>query len=521
MAAALLGNAVALSAGFVLDDNVLLVENPYVRDASGLGQLLRHELFVATAEPRYVPYYRPLSGFFNWLSYRLVGASAPLQHGLNLLLHAGVVLLVFRALSAFGIRLGIAFGATLLFAVHPATAEVVAYIGGRQDMLGWLLALTAMTLALRVQKPWQAAALAFAASLLGSFFHELFLSLSVPIGLLIGCSTAPSAKLRAASAALGGGLAVAALLSLRHALQLLPFEANVTGPLATVRAAVGVLLRLFKDAIAPTDLAVDVTIRLPSVGISVLVVLVAGGAAIALVRYVSHKQRALLGPALAGSSIIAATCVLHAGVVLKYGIVSDRYAYAMLLGLLLTASSALEAWLPASSGAEASSPLVASVRRWGVVGLALAMVPLTWARDASWTNQKSLQLAMIADRPEDPESWLAEGMLRFTEGDLEHAYPKCAAYAEARPDSDKANLCVGSWLLLQRRAAEAVEYLRPYALARPGLSSARRTLLFALLASQRYDEAERTLKLWSQQFPGASELVEARAALSRARGDEP
>jgi len=516
--AALVGNAPALGAGFVLDDGILLADNPYVKSWSGLGQLLSHELFVASAEPRFVPYYRPLSGSFNWLSYRVVGGSAPLQHGINLLLHAGVVLLLFRALGTFRVRLGVAFGAALLFAVHPATAEVAAYLGGRQDMLGWLVGFSGMIFAARVQNGLQACALGLTASLLGSFFHELFLSLCVPLALLVGCADEAGAKRRGAAVLGGGVAAVGALLALRSALALLPFEANAQGPLAAVRATVGVLLRLVADALAPIDLAVDVTVPLPTAGVTALALLLAGGGSAALARAVWRRHRALLGPLLAGLSIAAASCALHAGVVLKYGIISDRYAYALLLGLVVTTAATLEAWLPAPSAGLASSPLVAGAKRWGAVGLSLALVPLTWARDASWKDQESLQLAMIRDRPDDPEAWLAEGMLHFASGDLQQAYPRCIAYARARPDSDKANLCIGSWLLDEKRPAEAVSYLRPYALARPGVAAGRRTFLFALLSSGRYEEASRTLGQWLGYFPQAPELLEAREALARLRG---
>jgi hypothetical protein len=511
--AALVAHAPALRNGFVLDDNVLLADNPHVRSLAGLRELVSHELFVASAEPRFVPYYRPLSGALNWLSYQLFGASAPLQHALNLLLHAAVTVLLFRVTCAWRVGRAVALAAALLFAVHPATAEVVAYVGGRQDMLGWLLGLIALLLTPRLKCIWCALGLGFAASLLGALCHELFIGLFLPLALLMGASRAESAKAKALAIAGGGVLAVAALLGLRRWLGLLPFEANVNGPLPAVRASVGVALRLLKDAVAPTDLAVDVSVPLPSAALSLPLLL---GSVVGLgswARSLSRRRPDLLGPLLAGFAIAGLSAALHAGVVLKYGIISDRYAYALLIGLSVSLSVSVETWL---SPLEASTPLLAALKRWGAFGLALAMLPLTWSRDASWFDQKSLQLAMIADRPDDPESWLAEAMLSFATGDLERAYPRCRAYADARPDSDKANLCVGSWLLLHGRSAEAVRYLRPYALARPGLASARRTFLYALLTSGQHEELGRTLRDWSQAFPGSPELVEAQAALDRA-----
>lgn len=513
--AAVVAHAPALRNGFVLDDNVLLVDNPFVRSFAGLSVLLRRELFVASAEPRLVPYYRPASGALNWLSYQLLGASAPLQHALNLLLHAAVTVLLFRVACAWRIRPSIALGGALLFAVHPATAEVVAYIGGRQDMLGWLLVLPSFLLAERVKCGWCALALGFVASLLGACCHELFIGTFVALSALVGLRHTQAPRLKAAAVVTGGLLAVVALLGLRKWLGLLDYEANLGEPLRILRAAAGVALRLLKVTILPTDLAVDVSVPLPSTAVALAFwaggVVVLGGCAWRL----SLKRRELLGPLLAGFASMGSSSALHAGVVLKYGIVSDRYAYALLLGLAVSLVVAAEAWLPTER--TSSSPLLSALRRWGIFGLAGAMLPLTWSRDASWYDQKSLQLAMIADRPDDPESWLADAMLSFGAGEIEAAYPRCRAYVTARPDSDKANLCIGSWLLLHRRAAEAVEYLRPYALSRPGMINARRTFLYALLAAGRLEELERTLGDWSQSFAGSSEIEEATAALRAAR----
>src|SRR5437660_79022 len=70
----------ALSGGFVLDDVDLLVENPFVRTLGGLKVLLTSELFMACASPRRLPYWRPLSGALNWVSWQIFAESAPGQH---------------------------------------------------------------------------------------------------------------------------------------------------------------------------------------------------------------------------------------------------------------------------------------------------------------------------------------------------------------------------------------------------------------------------------------------------------
>jgi hypothetical protein len=498
--------------GFVLDDRVLLTENPYVRTFSGLGVLIRHELFVASAQPRIVPYYRPLSGAFYWLSFQLLGGSAPLQHLLNVLLHLAVVLLFQAVLRLCLVRDTIAFAAALLLATHPVTAEVVAYIGGRQDTLGWLVGLGALLLVPRAKSLGVSFALGWASSLVGGLCHELFIALFVPLAALAACSTTPGARGRGAAFMGGGAAAVASLLALRRSLELVAYETHFDGPVRLVNAAAGVGFRLLKDVFLPTDLAVDVTITPPGIAVSAALFAIAAVATWGIAFAVRRTRRDMLGMTLAGISIAAMAVALHAGVATKFGFISDRYAYAMLIGLLLAGACLAEVFVP-TTVADAP-PLPAALSRWGPVALAVALVPLTWARDASWYDEASLQAAMIADRPTDPESRLAAGMRLFVDGELEQAYPLCRAYSEARPDSDKPNLCLGAWLLVHRRPAEAANYLRPYALARPGMESARRAFLAALMASHQYDEAKKTVDDWSIMFSGATDLEQARATLA-------
>jgi hypothetical protein len=510
-------HAPALRDGFVLDDRNLLADNPYLRTLSGLGFLLRHELFVASAQPRIVPYYRPLSGLLYWTSFQLFGASAPLQHALNVLLHAAVVVLLHAALRLHLVRGSIALGAALVLAVHPATAEVVAYIGGRQDMLGWLVGLGAVILLPRARSIVAALALGFGASLVGALCHELFVALFVPLALLALGEGRPGSRVRGAAILAGGVAAVGSLLALRSWLGLVAFETHLDGPVRLVEASVGVGLRLLRDVVLPTDLAVDVTVSLPGAALASVCTFSFALAAGGLAAAVRQKRRELYGMTLAGFSIAALSAVLHAGVVQKYGFISDRYAYAMLIGLILATACIAEAYVVPA--ADDSPALVTALRKWGAAAVAVAVVPLTWAREASWYDERSLQTAMIADRPADPESRLAAGMMFFTDGDIEQAYPHCRAYAETRPGSEKPNLCVGSWLLIHRRPAEAVTYLRPYALSRPGMETARRAFLAALLASRQYDEARATVDDWSRVFSGATDLAEARATLASLPGD--
>ena len=508
--AAVVAHLPALRAGYVLDDPVLLSENPYVRTAAGLGMLLKHELFVATAQPHVSPYYRPLAGLLNWLSYQALGAHTVGQHAFNLLLHALVAVLLFAVCRANHIRPAVAFGAALVFAVHPATAEVVAYLGGRQNMAGWIIGLTAACLIGRLRTLGMVALLGFGATFLGALFHEFFFGLAVPLGLLCLGEKGRSAPARAAATLAGGGVAVAAILQLRSWLRLADMELHGFDLASLFKTNVGVALRLVKDVCFPFDLAVDVSIVEPTLPTVILVLIVAAAMTIWLPYFIGRKQRHLLGLVLAGMSIVALSVVVHSGVAMKRGIISDRYAYATLIGVFVCAAALANCHETVTVKGSALRRLV---RRWGAVVVAMAVLPLTWARDRNWHDETSLELAMIADRPQDPETWLATGMLYLAKGDIEQAYPHCRAYANARPELHEANLCVGVWLLKHDRPEEAAAIVRSEALSWPENMKIRRVYLAALIASHDYAQAHRTLNEWSRMFPGAKDLAEAKAAL--------
>jgi len=89
--------------------------------------------------------------FSFWIDARLFGRHAAGFHVVNLLLHAGCVLLLWRLLRRlFPNRSGAAWLTTLVFAVHPLHAEAVVGVVGRAELwaafwclLAYLLAVTA------------------------------------------------------------------------------------------------------------------------------------------------------------------------------------------------------------------------------------------------------------------------------------------------------------------------------------------------------------------------------------------
>ncbi|MES1209938.1 MAG: hypothetical protein ABUS79_28715, partial [Pseudomonadota bacterium] len=125
-----------------LDDDILIADNQDLLSRPG-------SLWTAFARP-YFPqarrdhtYYRPIVNASFAADARWAGADPRGYHVTNVLLHAAVAALLFLLLRRLGYRDGVAFFGGLLFAVHPALTETVAWIPGRNDSLLALLGILA------------------------------------------------------------------------------------------------------------------------------------------------------------------------------------------------------------------------------------------------------------------------------------------------------------------------------------------------------------------------------------------
>ena len=128
--------------GFVVDDVHQIVENDWI---TGVGYL--PEIFsrgVWDFEGRASSYYRPLMHALYMATWYVFGRTPWGYHLVNVLLHAGVSLLVFAVVRRLMERedterrtapwLGAPFVASVLFAVHPIHTEAVAWVAGITDV---------------------------------------------------------------------------------------------------------------------------------------------------------------------------------------------------------------------------------------------------------------------------------------------------------------------------------------------------------------------------------------------------
>jgi protein O-mannosyl-transferase len=124
-----------LAFGFVYDDVPQILKNPAIRNWSYLPQYFTSHVWAAIYPNSAGNYYRPL--FLMWLrlSYVLFGANPVGWHAACVLCHVGATYLVFRFTEKLTCDRGISFVAALLFGLHPAHIENVAWISGVTDPL--------------------------------------------------------------------------------------------------------------------------------------------------------------------------------------------------------------------------------------------------------------------------------------------------------------------------------------------------------------------------------------------------
>lgn len=142
--------------GFVIDDLTQVVGNPWIRNFRHIPEIFTSNLWAY--EGRDSNYYRPLMHIVYLLVYQLFGLKQWAFHALNILVHAGVSVLVFlisaRLLSedrtgAPPNRLFPPLIASLLFATHPIHVEAVAWVGGIMDLFCTFFYLLSVYLLLR------------------------------------------------------------------------------------------------------------------------------------------------------------------------------------------------------------------------------------------------------------------------------------------------------------------------------------------------------------------------------------
>lgn len=124
-----------LQCGYIWDDDYYVTQNPTLRSVQGLSDIW--------LSPRSIPQYYPMVHSTFWVEYHLWGLQPFGYHVVNVLLHLGGALLLWRLLLKLNMPWKWAWLAAAIFALHPVEVESVAWVTERKNVLSCLFYLLA------------------------------------------------------------------------------------------------------------------------------------------------------------------------------------------------------------------------------------------------------------------------------------------------------------------------------------------------------------------------------------------
>ncbi|MFA6110605.1 MAG: tetratricopeptide repeat protein [Candidatus Latescibacterota bacterium] len=456
----------SLGHGFHYDDLHSVVHNPHLRDWRNLPAFFSDPTRFS-ADPRQAMY-RPLLLATYALNWAVDGSRPVGYHAVNVALHglnaSLVTLLVWRLLGGAAI----AWGAGLLFAVHPVNAEAANYVSSRSELLVATLLLLACLAYRRYRREedprWYAVTLLAGAGALlcKSTAAALPLVLLVIDGLADGFRS-----LRQRWRAYAG----AALLPLVYALATHSLVSKaMTQPVRPLSAQVWTQLKagayyLYLVAV-PVRLSVEHQFSVadhPGHGS-----VIAAALLLASLAFLVGRGAGRVWP---GAALWSLVTLLPATAVPLIVLVNEHRLYLPLVGYGLGL-----AWLLGGPG-HARRPAVVGAAGAGLLVLGL----LSFQRGQVWADELTLWQDAARKAP-----LMVKPHLRLADALAEAGCPSAAEveYRRAlalRPEHPGTRNNLGSLLLAQGRLAEAEAEFRTVLVSDPEVSPARMNLANLLL----------------------------------------
>jgi len=390
----------ALGGEFVYDDRKQILDNDLIQQPGAIVRALGADVwaFKGDRPEAWSNYWRP--SFVAWLAlnHRCFGLDSTLGwHIGSVALHALTGMLAYLLLRQIAVPRTVAASAVLVFAVHPAHVESVAWVSGAPDLLmavsllaSWTLALTAEQ---RRSRGRRLAALGlFAVALLAKEAAVVF-----PLLLALSLALLGTRHRREVIRAVGpfAALAVAYLVIRWLILGRLEIETPWrAGPPAMVLTAPELLAFYLRQSFLPWQLGPSYPLRLVTpaqlgAGNFWLPLAVVIAAALFTVWTVRRSRGALLGAALFLLPLLPA---MNVNAFIPEHLVHDRYLYLPLLGVWIVVFLAGRAALVGT--------------RWidrGVVLAALMLCPaLAWQTvryNSAWRSDVALWECGIRSDP--------------------------------------------------------------------------------------------------------------------------
>jgi protein O-mannosyl-transferase len=465
-------------------------DDEYLRQAVRLKGVTRAAMrwaFTTTA-----PYYHPLPRLSHILDYQLWGTNAAGHHATNVFVHALNAALVFGFLwTLFGAgtslttneRLALAIGVAVVFAIHPLQVESVAWLSGRTQLSCTTFAIGCLWAYAAGAKRWLVLCLFVAALLCKPLAVSLpFVMLALDYFPLRRFERLGWGRLLGEKAALLAlavvVMAVTMLTESRKGGLLVPLH-EITLSQRLLTAAQSLLFYPCK-LVWPARLSPYYP-RDPSIS-GLQPAVLASALCVGIITILAYWRRRQL-PALGAGWIAYVALILPVSGLLQTGgqAVADRYAYAAILPLLLTAGGAV-VWLWRRGNKPSRFIFV------GLLISALCLLALqTRAQIAVWRNDETLWRGVLAEFP----------------------------------DSDAGNEMLAQTLLNQNRIPEALVYAQHAVAIDPDAAETHRNLGIALTQADRIDEAIAQFNLALQIKPDLADTHHNLALALLRRGNVP
>lgn len=126
------------SGDFILDDKILVKNNPYIKQVHSLYSYFSQEDGIVDERDLgvyHTGYYRPLINITYFLDYKIWGMNAYGFRITNLILHLLSCFIIFKLFDYFIRDRRTAFWCALLFSIHPVNTESVSCIVARNNIL--------------------------------------------------------------------------------------------------------------------------------------------------------------------------------------------------------------------------------------------------------------------------------------------------------------------------------------------------------------------------------------------------
>ncbi len=511
--------------GFVYDDHGSIVENPFLTAPGHLQKLLT----LRTLSDRFVPDGRRPTVIASYLVDLALWGPWPLGfHLTNLLLHLLNTWLVLNLLQRLCVDRPapfLAFGATLLFGLHPAGLEAIQVPAFREDLLAATFALLCLRLAVADGRTrW----LAVPALLLALLSKESALVVPLILGWMWWCfpNLRPThAPTRTGLLSVSLGLsALFALLWVRggslqgwtpewagYAIQ---FPHNLS-------TALWLWLKALKTLAWPWPLIADHIIT----PVRFLSVRCIAGGTVALATFLAALiLRPRVPPLAFGLGWMLIAFLPVSNILPLYNPFAERYLYFLLVGFAL-ALARLIAWIPdrpdpGADGCGSGKPdRQLHLRALLLSVFAIAYSGLTVARLADWKDDFTLWTKTVAQEPRSSRAHTWLGLDAKHRGDPLGAYRYFAEADRLNPQDVSALINIAILYGEDRRFDDAATLLREAVRRRPDKPDAHWNLAVALMSLGRpkdaREEVDKTLEL-DPMYPGAQE---ARGWLLTASGE--